>query len=300
MGGVKTVRDPAIATMAPMARADSVALLLSFRPDMPGSAALDSLAGELGDLSLPLRLAGEYLGRLGDMDGQPDRMLADLRQIAASERETAYPAVSPTLWTGSLMPQAGAASYDGSVEADLLTTLGLFLHRAGDFPGARTAFEAALVVDERMFGLDHPNAARDENYLGLVRRDMYELDPARASHERALAIAEASFGPHHPLVARYVNNLGTVLLDQGDALGALKAFRRAFAIDEGAYGPDHPNVAIRASNLGNVLRLFAEFEEARGAYEVAYDIFLRKLGPDHTNTKTVAANIAALGGLGWF
>lgn len=282
-----------------MPRADSIALLLSCCPALADPAALNDLAAELGDLNLALRLAGAYLHALKDPAGQPDQMLAALRQIAAAERETAYPAVPATLWTGPAV-EPGGMSHDSAAEADLLTILGLFLHRAGDFPGGRQAFEAALAIDERRLGPAHPNVARDANHLGLVLRDMYQLDPARAAHERALAIAEAEFGPHHPLIARYVNNLGTVLLDQGDALGALEAFRRAFAIDEAAYGPDHTNVAIRASNLGNALRLFAEFEEARGAYEVAYDIFLRKLGPDHVNTRTVAANIASFGNLGWF
>ena len=286
-------------TMLPMARADSVALLLSCRPDLADPAALDGLAGELGDLDLALRLAGSYLHGLQDICGEPAGMLAALRQIAAAEREAAYPSVPATLWTGAPASAPGM-SHDSAAEADVLTTLGLFLHRAGHFPAGREAFEAALAIDESRLGPDHPNVARDANYLGLVLRDLYQLDPALAAHARALAIAEAAFGPHHPLVARYVNNLGTVLMDQGDALGALAAFRRAFAIDEAAYGPDHVNVAVRASNLGNAFRLFAEFEEARGAYEVAYDIFLRKLGPDHTNTKTVAANIAAFGNLGWF
>ena len=281
--------------MALLTRAASVALL-ACRPEFAENLAIDELAAELGDLPLALRLAAQHLATRAE----PDRMLAELRRVAAEERETTYPEVPATRWTGALMPQAAAASYDGAVEADLLVPLGLLLHRAGDFTGGRTAFEAALATDEKLLGPEHPHVARDANYLGLVLRDLYELDLARSSHERALAVGEAAFGPHHPIVARYVNNLGTVLLDQGDALGALEAFRRAFAIDEAAYGPDHTSVAIRASNLGNVLRLFAEFEEARGAYEVAHDIFLRKLGPDHTNTRTVAANIAALGGLGWF
>ena len=282
-----------------MSRADSIALLLSCRPDLTDLAALDGLAGELGDIDLALRLAGSYLHALKDPADQPAQMLSALRQIGADERETAYPSVPATLWTGAPAAPQGI-SHDSAAEADLLTILGLFLHRAGDFPGGRQAFEAALAIDERRLGPTHPNVARDANYLGLVLRDLYQLDLALAAHERALAIAEAEFGPHHPLVARYVNNLGTVLMDQGDALGALAAFRRAFAIDEAAYGPDHISVAVRASNLGNAFRLFAEFEEARGAYEVAYDIFLRKLGPDHVNTKTVAANIAAFGNLGWF
>ena len=283
--------------MTPIPRADSVALLLSCRPDLADSVALDGLAGELGDLDLALRLAGAYLRGLKDASGEPARMLAALRQIAAAEREAAYPSLPATLWTGAPAGPQGM-SHDSAAEAEVLATLGLFLHRTGDFPSARQAFEAALAVDEKRLGPDHPNVARDANYQGLVLRD--QLDPALAAHARALAIAEAAFGPHHPLIARYVNNLGTVLMDQGDALGALSAFRRAFAIDEAAYGPDHVNVAVRASNLGNAFRLFAEFEEARGAYEVAYDIFLRKLGPDHTNTRTVAANIAAFGNLGWF
>ena len=52
--------------------------------------------------------------------------------------------------------------------------------------------DPALVIDEKAFGPDHPNVARDANNLGLVLKDLGDLDGARKALERALAIGETA------------------------------------------------------------------------------------------------------------
>jgi tetratricopeptide (TPR) repeat protein len=248
---------------------------------------LKYLYPELGDVPVCLEVARIFLARLPSRAGEPERYVAGLHAVGASERETAAEIATATLWTG--------VSTAFSVQGDLLSQVGLHHHRLGDLQGAQILFERALAVDQAALGPEHPSVARDWNHFGLLRRDRFDLPAAQEAFRNALAIAEAMHGGEHPYVARYVNNLGTVLLDMGDAVGALAAFQRAFRIDTEVFGHDHVNVAVRASNLGNVLRLFDDFSEARGAYACAHDIFLRRLGPDHPNTRTVAANLLALG-----
>ena len=50
----------------------------------------------------------------------------------------------------------------------------------------RQAFEQALAIDERAFGLEHPNVARDVNNLGLVLRDLGDLGGAALAGEHGI------------------------------------------------------------------------------------------------------------------
>ena len=60
--------------------------------------------------------------------------------------------------------------------ANLWGSLGYYLERVADYAGARAAYERALAIPEWAFGPDHPNVARDVNNLGLVLRDLGDLD----------------------------------------------------------------------------------------------------------------------------
>jgi Tetratricopeptide repeat len=69
--------------------------------------------------------------------------------------------------------------------------------------------------------------------LGLVLRDLGDLEGARAAEERALAIREAKLGPDHPHVVSNLSNLGFVLRDAGDLLAATHASLAAVLADLG-------------------------------------------------------------------
>ena len=72
------------------------------------------------------------------------------------------------------------------------------LEELGDLPGAKAAFERALKIDEKAFGPDHPNVARDVNNLGSVLKELGDLPGAKAAFERALQIFQKLLGDDHP------------------------------------------------------------------------------------------------------
>ena len=101
----------------------------------------------------------------------------------------------------------------------------------------------ALAINEKSFGPDHPDVARDLNNLALLMTATNRHAEAEPLVRRALAIAEKSFGPDHPNVARDLNNLALLLTETDRHAEAEPLYRRALAIAEKSFGPDHPNVA---------------------------------------------------------
>jgi tetratricopeptide (TPR) repeat protein len=75
------------------------------------------------------------------------------------------------------------------------------------------------MIDERAFGVDHPEVSVDVNNLGIVLRALGDLLGAKRAFERALAIDEKSFGPNHPRIGIRVSNLAGVMRARGDLTG---------------------------------------------------------------------------------
>jgi tetratricopeptide (TPR) repeat protein len=91
--------------------------------------------------------------------------------------------------------------------ATLVNNLGGVLQDLGERVGARAAFERALAIDERVYGPEHPEVARDVNNLGRVLQDLGDLAGARAACERALAILEKFLPADHPHIRIVRGNL---------------------------------------------------------------------------------------------
>ncbi len=78
---------------------------------------------------------------------------------------------------------------------------------------AEPLMRRALAIDEKNFGPEHPNVARDLNNLAQLLQVTNRLAEAEPLMRRALAIDEKSFGPEHPDVATSLNNLAQLLQD---------------------------------------------------------------------------------------
>lgn len=55
------------------------------------------------------------------------------------------------------------------------------------------------MIDEKAFGVDHPEVATDLVHLAVSLKSQGDREGARSCFERALAIREKAFGPEHAL-----------------------------------------------------------------------------------------------------
>jgi tetratricopeptide (TPR) repeat protein len=181
-------------------RSESVALLCSYRPDLPaGSADLDALAAELGDLPLALHLAGSYLEAYQHTPpfDDPARLLADLRaadlldHAAMRGIDTAPSATNHDLHVArTFMLGLGRLALDDPTDAQAHALLG----RAGYF-APNTPFPRALLPA----------------VLGLDGADPEAQKPAARALQRLVALGFLHAGDLavtiHPLVAAFARRI---------------------------------------------------------------------------------------------
>jgi tetratricopeptide (TPR) repeat protein len=163
-----------------------------------------------------------------------------------------------------------------------------------NYAQAKTLYERALVIHEKLFGPEHPETATSLNNLGALLLAQGHLAGARPYYERVLAINENALGPDHPETATSLGNLGALLHAQGDLAGARPNYERALAILEKVLGPDHPNTAASLNNLGSLLRAQGDLGGARPNHERALVIHEKLFGPDHPDTATSLNNLGLL------
>jgi CHAT domain-containing protein len=135
---------------------------------------------------------------------------------------------------------------------------------------AEPMMRRALAIDEKSFGLEHPNVARDLNNLALLMQATDRLAEAEMLYRRALAIFEKSYGPDHPNGAVALNTLAVSRAEGGDWAEAAALGQRAKQMLIGRQGDgskDRAGIA-RAALASNALALRAH---ARAAYRAKVD-----------------------------
>ncbi|MDC0722873.1 serine/threonine-protein kinase [Nannocystis bainbridge] len=202
--------------------------------------------------------------------------------------------------TDALWARLAEASGAGLGEGALDLRASLLQHRSqaararGAVAAARADLEAALALETRRLGPEHPALAAIHEQLGELERAAGRDDAALAHHARAVAVAEATLGLDHPSTARRILARGQVHEHRGDLAAALADDRRALASWELAYGDDHPRLIWPATCVGRVLAKAGAPAEAEPHYARALALAERHHGP---GSAPVAAALLELAGL---
>src|SRR5262249_33348950 len=130
-----------------------------------------------------------------------------------------------------------------------------------DLAGARSLYERALAIREKVLGPSHVAVAQSFSDLAGLHRDEGDLTGARVYYERALAIFEAT-SPSHPNTNRVRCNLARLLLTAGSAAEALALAETALAGDEKVLGKDHPWTRDSAAKVAEALAKLGRADEA--------------------------------------
>lgn len=163
----------------------------------------------------------------------------------SSSPTLAPPALPPSLGGGggAVAPGAGAPKGGGATSPDVAR--GTKALEAGDLPGARVAFEAALKKD--------PRDADALASLGVVLERQGDRGGAEQRYRDALKVR-----PDHEAAAL---NLSAILVDLERYADALKVAKGALATHSENVGL-RTNVAIAFAGQGDLTSAFHEFHEA--------------------------------------
>ena len=218
-----------------------------------------------------------------------ESLATTLEWLSGSLPEADYSEAGWNLWK-RLAPHLDAiveSSERYNTENQALSLLcnqyGLWLYYQARHEMAEPLMRRALVIDEKSFGADHPDVARDLNNLAQLLKATNRLAEAEPLMRRALGIDEKSFGADHPNVARDLNNLAQLLQATNRLAEAEPLMRRALAIDEKSFGADHPNVARDLNNLAQLLQATNRLAEAEPLMRRALAIDEKSFGADHPN-----------------
>ncbi len=134
----------------------------------------------------------------------------------------------------------------------LQNNLALVLQVLGDYEGAKSLLEKAMLSDENNFGADHPTTATRYSNLATVLKDLGDYEGAKSLLEKAMLSDENNFGADHPTTATSYSNLALVLQDLGDYEGALKLSAKSVVIFQNVLPKGHPNIKTVSNIYQNI------------------------------------------------
>jgi tetratricopeptide (TPR) repeat protein len=166
--------------------------------------------------------------------------------------------------------------------------LGQMTEEQGKHAEARTYFDKALAMSEKLLGPDHPRVA--QTLYSIAEVDVEEGDRKHAieTMRRALAIQDKRLPPDHPDIAYVLSGLAEVLGKEGQYDEAAQLAARALAIREKKLGPTHTEV-------GKALVVAAAIEIDRDRWKDALPLLERAVPILQSDAGAVARANAEFG-----
>ena len=206
-----------------------------------------------GDQRLVARVMAFEVYIVGDLLGRTDEGIG----IARAARGMARLAGDP--------PNTVAAIH---------SNLGNLYWYKGKVDQAFAEYTAALEIEQRVLGPEHPDVAWSWSNVGMVTEARGDRAGARRHYERAIALTEKALGAEHPEVAGFLNNLAGLELADGKLDAAEAAATRGLAIVERSLGPSHYRAAELHVTLGRIHLARGRFAEARSHCDTAHRVFV--------------------------
>ncbi|MFE9435822.1 tetratricopeptide repeat protein [Streptomyces sp. NPDC006640] len=162
----------------------------------------------------------------------------------------------------------------------------------GLYGQAHTELEAVLVRRRAILGDTHPHTLSTRHELGLVLRDLGEVEQARTELEAVLAHRRAIWGDTHSDTLTARHNLAMVLRELGEVEQARTEFVAVLAHRRAILGDTHPDTLTARHELGMVLRQLGEVEQPRIEFMAVLTHRRAILGDTHPHTLTARHNLA--------
>jgi eukaryotic-like serine/threonine-protein kinase len=157
---------------------------------------------------------------------------------------------------------------------------------------ATSLFEAALELQTRVLGEDHPSRIEPIGGLALIREQGGDLVGAEDLLRESLRIHELGLGVGHPTTMAAAEGLAGLLGRTGQFVGADSIFRTTLPARRSAQGDASPGVAGALTGHAEVLLAMGRLAEASEALESAIRIRERVYGAEHALVGMALADLA--------
>ncbi|XP_055052578.1 clustered mitochondria protein homolog isoform X2 [Misgurnus anguillicaudatus] len=155
----------------------------------------------------------------------------------------------------------------------------------GDHSEALSNQQKAVLMSERVLGIEHPNTIQEYMHLALYCFANGQLSTALKLLYRARYLMLVVCGEDHPEMALLDSNIGLVLHGVMEYDLSLRFLENALAINSKYHGPRSLKVALSHHLVARVYESKAEFRSALQHEKEGYTIYKNQVGETHEKTK---------------
>jgi tetratricopeptide (TPR) repeat protein len=164
----------------------------------------------------------------------------------------------------------------------------------GKYNDANIEVNKALVIQEGLFGHNHPTVANSVNDIASCAYYLGRYDESLEKLKEAAKIRETYHGRYHFAVAQILNNIGTVMVTRGHYDEGIVLMEEALQIRRKLLSPDHPDIALTMNNLGTAYCDQGKYQEAYEKYDAALKLREACYGHNHPEVANSIKCIASL------
>jgi serine/threonine-protein kinase len=170
---------------------------------------------------------------------------------------------------------------DSRREATIQNHLGLLFYNLDRNVESQQAYEAALVIDRRIYGEKHEQTLATEENLATTLSALKQYDRAIEMMRAALAVETELLGVDNPERAETLELLGNVYQDAERPAEAIDAYTEALAITQKTLGTESDQAASILGNLGAEYGQLKRYDDARNYLEKSIAVRRKINGVDH-------------------
>uniref|UniRef100_A0A8D0D393 Clustered mitochondria protein homolog n=1 Tax=Sander lucioperca TaxID=283035 RepID=A0A8D0D393_SANLU len=155
----------------------------------------------------------------------------------------------------------------------------------GDHPEALSNQQKAVLMSERVLGIEHPNTIQEYMHLSLYCFANGQLSTALKLLYRARYLMLLVSGENHPEMALLDSNIGLVLHGVMEYDLSLRFLENALTINTKYHGSRSLKVALSHHLVARVYESKAEFRSALQHEKEGYTIYKNQMGEAHEKTR---------------
>ncbi|XP_058857010.1 clustered mitochondria protein homolog isoform X1 [Acipenser ruthenus] len=155
----------------------------------------------------------------------------------------------------------------------------------GDYSEALSNQQKAVLMSERVLGIEHPNTIQEYMHLALYCFANGQLSTALKLLYRARYLMLQVCGEDHPEMALLDSNIGLVLHGVMEFDLSLRFLENALAINSKYHGARSLKVALSHHLVARVYESKAEFRSALQHEKEGYTIYKNQVGEAHEKTR---------------